>query len=249
MAETSFRTAGMKSSLSLSWQLFPPGYSAEYSLAGAVPSQRLPTFVDSCLNKLLPGEAFLQQTLTDLKGRDLSDPASKDLPPSDKPQRDELFFVGGEWFSEKEAQDAEKEEAKLTPHPFTLQAYTVFDQFVGAHHIVHKVEFENSGQLPPDTAPRLIAKITPIRLKVFRLGLEVFESKLFASMLGFAPAATQTFFIESDEASFRLELTAEGLKSRSSLPLASNNLLNRLQAIMLQIFQFNLLEDYSIKAH
>lgn len=244
MAESQMTVdSALQSSLSLSGSWLLGGYNAEYNLSGPLPPHQLCVLADLCINSLLPPEALDAGSIFDLKGRDPPDLIRDDYLSVDRPGGDELLFISGEWFSAENIEE-EEEEPVMQAHPFKVRLNTQFEAFSGAHHIIHKAVEMRDGEYPQEVPLNAIACVFPLRTRLFRLGLNLFESRRLPAFFGFAPAVNQTLLIEGNEQAFQLRISAEALRRKEELPLKRSDLLLKLSGIVGQVFGFDLMADY-----
>lgn len=237
----------MKSSVAVGGGFWLGGYISEYRLEAPIPKFHLPLLVDACIKEFLPGPIIEGQTVTDLKGRDPRDMIQNQNGTPDAPSGDELLYIAGDQFTIPD--DIDPPEQELVPQPFSIRVNTVFAQFVGAHHISHRLEIKRSSRFPESVPLTAIGRVFPLHLKSFRLGLNFFQSRRLPAFFGFAPTVDRTLLMEADEELLFLKIRLESLKSRNNLPPAAHELLSKLNPIMCQVFNFNLVEDYSIKSN
>ena len=230
----------MQSSLKVKKPFYLKTYASQYKFSAALAEYTLPALVDSCLSTLLPEKVFGSDKIIDIKGRDKSAFINSKQAESYPARGDEFFYAAGKLISGKSHQGKDLEES------FWCSLNSRFDSFDEPHHIIHSASRASSDSLPEYVDSRLVGKLFPVRLEYFRLGLSLFESR-YTVMLGYAPVATQNLLIEADNENIHLEISAEALPKKDSLPLEKEDLLMKLDNVLKEILEFDLMSDYQQK--
>ncbi|RIL12642.1 MAG: hypothetical protein DCC75_00025 [Proteobacteria bacterium] len=229
----------MEHSFNIKHKLLPYGYAVEYQLKLDLKRFTLPLVVDGCLKDLIPDQAYQEQLLMDIKGRDPMNLIDHNISETCKPDADELIYIAGELLAcEAQLPVTGWQGSKL---PFEVRVNTRFKEFVGAKHISHSLQVERKGALPHDIPIRELGWVFPVRIKNFRLGVDFFASPFLSNWLGFTPTVFQTLLIEADESAVNLKIISEGMKSRSAPPLP---VMDQVCSVMKQALGFSIEEHY-----
>ena len=236
----------MHTSLDLKRPLFPFGFSAEYKLEADMPRFQMPLIIDFSLRRLLPAAAAAGNgELSNLKGRDPAALINDAISSDDKPQCDEIFFLSGFRFVE-ECRSPDGSE-NYSMQPFALRMHTVFKEFIGAHRIVYTVQEIREGAFPEEVPTLDLGRAFPLAPRLMRVGIDLFKSRFLAAALGFTPVVSESLLLECSESSFCMQIRAEGLSEKSSLPLQHEGMLEKLNYIIGSVLNFNFVEDYKKK--
>ena len=221
--------------------LFGWSYQAEYTLTLALPPYAISTLFDNTLRAISPAIKTAHSLLTDVKGRDSANLLDGSVEPPARPQQDEILFVQGAWFG-GEVQDWSGAQ-NLESQSFELRLHTRFIDFLGSHHIRHRLE-EVRLNLPQTVSWAALGRAFPLEITRFRIALEFFQSQGFSVMLGFAPTVVERFLMEADQKRALLKIEAEKLKQRASLPLQRQGLFESLCGALQGALGFDLKADY-----
>lgn len=232
---------GVRSMLKVRKRLLPYGYEASYELEASLNPAQLSLFADGCITDLLPAEALRKGKIVDFKGRDRLQSAGPEAPQAFQ-NGDELFYLEGKVLA------LEEETSPPADSPFIFALTTHFSGFLGAQHIEHGVELQRQGELPAFVQFANAARAVPIELRCMRLGVNLFRGKYLSSFLGFSPVVTESLLIHAIGSRLHLRIEADSLPTRSTLPLAKGDLLQRLNALLLSIFEFSVIDDYQRRA-
>ena len=232
----------MKSSLSIDKSFLFRTYAVEYTAEGPLIAHHLPLLVDICLQELLPKSVFDSGTLRDRKGLDAQ--VIQTLAKSGfRPARgEELLVISGTVAAETDESDDGENTTRT--EPFEIRITTEFLEFEGTHHIIHACAEKRTGELPGYIPSKDAARVAPATITFFRLGLELFESRYLTAMLGFAPAATQSLFVESDGTNAFLKIAAESVKKKDELPLSRDKIFGTVARGIDAACGFDLMKDY-----
>ena len=89
----------MESNLILKKSWLPGSYSVEYDARFKLHEHHLAVLVDYCLKHLLPAEAYHQQDVINVKGRDTQALPVEQYPLELRPKDEELAFISGKVFT------------------------------------------------------------------------------------------------------------------------------------------------------
>jgi hypothetical protein len=186
------------------------GRSLEFQATLLLSPGGLSDLIDGCMRTVTP---LLAPTLNggellDFKGRNPQDCL---LPGLAVPRNDELFRVGGMCAVEQRGREFEWE-------PFEVSCYSPFQRFEGTHHIIHGIEMERIGSIPPWLPARLLGCAAPIEPRFFRYGLEHFTSILTFASLGYAPQVTESLLLDCTTNSVSVKLVIEARRGREENP-------------------------------
>ncbi len=118
--------------------------------------------------------------------------------------------------------------------PFSLQIKTRFSHFTNESHIAHERLVDTTGpmlRLRPFINGLDVSRLVPFRLTEFRLGLELFDTAFFGSLLGFTPVITRRFYATLQPHRMEFELWGGRLRGRSQAPF-SEQLISALGAAL-----------------
>lgn len=234
--------ARMKADLKIHRDILFGGFSAEYSvtLGLETDSTKLLRFAEGFL-KVLPQEIIKQREVQDIKGRDAGNLINRSVPPGFLPVGDEYFYLGGilKGPEPDEDEDVPAEEGET----FFISLNSKFADFSGSMHIVHNSIISSGGGIPENFSLRDISEDLEADIEVMRAGIDLFESHRL-SFVGFAPQVTQTFLFEAGPEMIQIKITGERLKTRNSLPLERDDLIVKINNLLVSVFDFNLITDY-----
>lgn len=225
----------MQSTFSTKRRFLIPGHTVNYLFESPLPPFILPDLADRCIKNLLGPIVKKGSALTDIKGRDpqrLLTTVEGNL----TPQGEELCFVAGKLLT--------LEDAKTPYKPFTVSLLTNFLDFQGPHHIRHTTEERKSAILPRSFPLTDIGRAVLIEINHLRIGLELFRSRFFSGMLGFAPTVNQVLLIEANRDSIKVNIQCETVQRKEALPFEKDNILKALDGILNSLLGFKLIEDY-----
>lgn len=196
----------------------------------------LSDLIDGVLRLLVPSlqRSAHQNELLDFKGRD---PQSTLLPGLPAPHTTEILRIGGECAVAERGPEYEWE-------PFEVAFHSPFKRFEGAHHIVHSLEVERSGALPPWLPTRLIGIAAPIKPRFFRLGVEHFKSVLSFASLGYTPQVRESLLIDCVGGSIAIRLVAEYKRKGDENPFTTSAHYQNISEILHTSSGFNLRADF-----
>lgn len=226
----------IKSDLIIKRNFLFANFSSVYNLSCALSREQLPDLLDILISQIIPVTATNGEILQDIKGRDQNINLLSLSPP---PRADEIMYVAGECMIDNSGR-------KLY-ESFNCHVNTMFHEFIGNHHITHKSRVTCQG-LSENFPISAVARALPLEIKFFRIGLEIFSSKYFSSMLGFTPTVTEALYIDCSQQEFRLRIESDSLKSRTQIPLEQLEIFNRLDSCLAATFSFRPLQDYLQKA-
>jgi hypothetical protein len=227
----------MKSSLSSKRCFLPPGYRIEFRASIEMQSVYLPELVDAGFRELLGPLVLDQEPIVNLKGRDQRNVIDLNMPATIAPSSDEFCFVGGSIC--RSPRDPKG-------HDFSVALNSKFIANEESHHMLHVCEIERR-VLPDWVDVKRIGRLPGLCIKVFRLGIDVFDSRYLSSLIGLVPTVSQTLLVEATPAKCEISVIAEGLKSKSDTPLQRSELWDRLQRILLRGLHYELQADYNEK--
>jgi hypothetical protein len=189
------------------------GYSACYEASAPLTQEALSDIIDGYIRTVLPSAITGQSAVevTDFKGRDPRDELLPGLPSA---QSDEIFRVGG-------VCAVEECDSSFEWEPFDISYNSVFQRFEGDHHIVHSLETQRSGSLPPWLPIRFLGSAAPIRPTYFRFGLEHFRSRLSFASIGYNPEVTESLLLDISRGELRLRVNIESRKRYPEDPFES----------------------------
>lgn len=237
--------SGATSSLSTNWRFFPLGFACEYLFSTPLVKFQLSEVTDYILRHFIPAGLLEAPAVTDLKGRDAGRMIACDEYHHRVPARDELLYLAGELYFPN--LDAAAAEPGLVTEGFEVSLRTPFKEFEGSQHIVHSVETTRHGALPDYVPLRCIGRIIPAKVTVLRFAIDVFHAKFFSSFIGFSPVVTQSLLIDADTQNFALQIAAESLPKRDTLPLKRLDYFDGVAELLRELFNFDFRADYQEK--
>lgn len=231
-----------KSDLKIKRSWIGKSYEIEYQASIKLPSMSLPILSDHLINQVLPSELLTAASTLDLKGanntikQSVEISSSKDLA-QQRPvyDREELLYLKGDVLVDLDTQQYE---------PFQIIRASNFDSFKGQHHIIHSLETKHFGALDTTFTLSEVPLLFPIVLNKLKIGLELFSSQR-TFIIGFAPEVTQSLLLEADQTSCLINIRAERLYAKTSLPLERYSLFNKLDLALKQLTGWSLIEDYT----
>ena len=212
------------------------GFESEYVVKRPLKKLNVPDFIDRIVHDLIPKEAFTEEILTDIKGRDPQNISSRSWPLDLLPRSDELAFFSGKMFTDV------LDDGGLASKPFTVSILTEFCDFVGAHHITHRCRVKREN-FPDFILLRNIGRIFPIEIETFRFGVDIFQSRLSTFFLGYTPTVNQGLYIEYLAEELSIRIYGERLKTREERPL-SETILPKLDRVTADLLGFSIVDDY-----
>lgn len=205
-------------------------YSVDFNLSTELKRVTAPLIFDGILREVLPLKNYRAETLQDLKGRDT---------PSEKPSPragvvEEVVSLKGELPLHKRGDERNQ---------FEISVLTSFKAFQGLHHIDHDIKESRVGVLPDFVKTRNIARIFPLEITEFRLGLEQFTSQQFA-FFGFTPEVTQALSISYAKDTLNLSLTGQKLRNLTEIPMSITGIFARLARVFKASLAIDLEQEY-----
>lgn len=219
------------------------GYNAEYNLSVNLKQENklILALSGRLINELLPADILKSRELVDIKGRDVQNSLSNPSIASYRPLGDEILFIAGSL--NKSHEESSDENSQSEPAEFFVSINSEFDKFIGSKQISHT--FRTTGSEDQITDIKHIADYN-VSINLLRIGIDLFSSHYF-SFIGFAPEVTQSLLLELTPEKLELRISAEKLKTKQELPLQAFQLFSKLDKILSDTFQIDLLDDYKDK--
>ncbi len=237
----------MNSDLTIKRQFLLGGFNSEYTLECEISDEELQMLYTSIILDLIPKEAFEDDCLTDLKGRDQQKLECKK---EWQMTGEELLFIAGTITEEENVTDEDEENDKkeekviLKDKDFTLRFHTKFGEFYDTH-VRHDLKIVQPLTINQTLYPKRLPEST--KIQALRLGIDVFHCRRVIAAFGFTPIVTENLIIECYNNQLNLTIKAEDLKKKNSLPLQKNELLNRLSVIIKKLCSIDIILDYTNK--
>lgn len=224
----------MTSSLLAKKSFLPPGYRIEYRAAIESRNTYLPKLVDASFRELIEPLVLKCAPIVNLKGRDQMNLINREIAVSLMPNADEFCFASG-IITKLPKSDKGQE--------FSIAVNSKFVANEETPHMLHLAQVERHA-FPESVPVETVGRIPAVRLKLFRLGFDIFESRFLSSLIGTVPTVWQTLLVEADERKCEVSVVAEGLKSKHEFPLQKSEIWQRLQTVLSVALGFNLESDY-----
>lgn len=227
----------MNSSLQIKRTFLPPGYRHEYRATIESKNTYLPKLVDASFRRLIEPLVLKCAPIVNMKGRDQRNLISQNIPVSAMPNADEFCFAAGIITKSPKAEKGQE---------FSIAVNSKFIANEESHHMLHVAAVDRHS-FPADVPVEFVGRLPAVRLKFFRLGFDLFETRFLSSLIGLVPTVTQTLLIEADEKKCELSIIAEGLKKESALPLQRAEMWSTLGEILTNCLGFDFRADYTSK--
>ena len=228
------------STLAVKKQLYPYGYAVEYLLRLEPAPHSLTRLLHAMVKDILPPEFISGSSVSNIKGhRALQSESTVSSVPAGAIEPAGVLAIAA-----KLAPGAEEGESPALPARALIS--TAFKEFQGARSIVYQVYCTDpQALLPKLTGAELPA--SQLQIDSFRLGFELLENRLLSFIAAQSPVVMQSLLIECSPATLALSLRAEGLARKTALPLAKNQLFQKLDDLLRKQCGFELSNDYQLK--
>lgn len=225
----------MKSSLTIKRVFLPRSYTAEYCAEFTLFPDHLCVLVDRSLKELVPVGVFRGEALVNIKGRDPANVLHDNWQGGARPKGDELAFISGILpapGAEGEAED------------FTVRVSSRFKSFPSNTTIEHATDISRSYTLPAFLKTQELARVFPLKLSAFRLGLEYFHNSYRGPLSGLSPEVTESIVVDCIGEQVKVMIVAEKLKKKNALPFENSGLFKVFAAIVNEVSACDLFQDY-----
>jgi len=229
----------MKVSFNSGFNIWPFGYWQNYALECPLKPNDLSLIIDACLNQLVSNSIFKQGAeYINFKGRDPQSLLIEKIDAGFAPHGQELCFIGGEVLnSSDQSRDGEASDR------FQVSINSKFRDFPNNKDIRYEGVEVRRGGVPAFLETTEMGRAISLKPSIFRLGMEFFKPKMLY-VLGINPAVTEALLIDALPEQFKLTISADSLKTKSALPLQPLEIFEKLSALTVKLFQFDLKSDY-----
>lgn len=234
----------MISELEINRAFYPPGFKSRYALTLRSSLPFLSELTDFMLRSLFPQSIWETGQLLDIKGIDPQAPRRLSKASEARSSHPNLLLVQGNFFHSLEPED---EDSEIIAEPFEIRLDTDFLSFQGFSHIKHKVLEHRPADFPDFLSLRDMGRVFPLEIRYIFCGLDLFRPRRFSSLLAFTPTVSQSMMLEASPNEFKLEISANSLRSKQELPMSDHEILSKLSEFLLAQTNFNLIEDYTSK--